>query len=72
MVLRNNKSYGIADKQRHLERWIQMERVYKAMKSVGSFNIVVGILLLVGGIAAGTAIIAKGANLLRRKSDILF
>lgn len=49
-----------------------MERVYKAMKSVGSFNIVVGILLIVGGIAAGTAIIAKGANLLRRKSDILF
>ena len=51
---------------------IVMERVYKAMKSVGSFNIVIGILLIVGGIASGTAIIVKGANLLRKKSDILF
>lgn len=49
-----------------------MERVYKVMKSVGSFNIVIGILLIVMGIGTGTAIIAKGAKLLRRKSDILF
>lgn len=49
-----------------------MERVYKAMKSVGSFNIVIGILMIVAGIGFGVAIIAKGANLLKRRSDLTF
>lgn len=49
-----------------------MERVYKAMKSVGSFNIVIGILMIVAGIGFGVAVIAKGANLLKRRSDLTF
>lgn len=51
---------------------ICVEKVYKAMKSVGSFNVVLGILMIVSGIAFGVLIIAKGAKLLKHKSDILF
>ena len=49
-----------------------MEKVYKAMKSGGSFNIVVGILMIVAGIGFGVAVITKGANLLKRRSDLTF
>lgn len=49
-----------------------MEKVYKAMKSVGAFNIVLGILMIVSGIAFGILVIAKGAKLLKHKSDIIF
>ena len=49
-----------------------MERVYKAMGSVGTFNIVVGILMIVSGISFGTAVIVKGAKLLIHKSDLTF
>ena len=49
-----------------------MEKVYKTMKSVGAFNIVIGILMIVSGIAFGTLIISRGAKLLKHKSDILF
>lgn len=49
-----------------------MERIYKTMGSVGTFNIVVGILMIVSGIAFGTAVIAKGARLLIHKSDLTF
>ena len=38
-----------------------VEKVYKTMKSVGASNIVLGILLIVGAIAAGVVLIAKGA-----------
>lgn len=49
-----------------------MEKVYKTMKSVGSFNLVLGILMIVSGIGFGILVIAKGARLLKHKSDILF
>lgn len=49
-----------------------MEKVYKAMKSVGSFNIVLGILMIVSGIALGVLVITRGAKLLKHKSEILF
>lgn len=48
------------------------EKVYKTMKSVGICNIVVGIVLMVGGIAAGVVVITKGAVLLRDKSKLTF
>jgi hypothetical protein len=48
------------------------ERVYKTMKSVGAFNLVMGILLIVGGIAGGVAVIVNGAKLLNDKSDLTF
>lgn len=49
-----------------------MEKIYKAMKSVGSFNVVLGILMIVSGIAFGILVIAKGAKLLKHKSEIMF
>ena len=45
-----------------------MEKVYKAMKSVGAFNVVLGILMIV----FGTVVITKGAKLLKHKSDLMF
>lgn len=47
-------------------------KVYKTMKSVGASNIVLGILLIVGAIAAGVVLIAKGAKLLHDKSELTF
>lgn len=49
-----------------------MEKVYKAMKSVGAFNVVLGILMIVLGVAFGTVVITKGAKLLKHKSDLMF
>lgn len=49
-----------------------MERAYKAMKSVGSFNIVIGILMIVAGVGFGVVIITKGAKLLKHRSDLTF
>ncbi len=48
------------------------EKVYNTMKSVGALNLVMGILLIVGGILAGTLIIVNGAKLLNDKSDLTF
>ncbi len=48
------------------------EKVYKTMKSVGAFNIVMGIILIVSGAATGILVIAKGARLLRDKSELTF
>lgn len=49
-----------------------MEKIYKTMKSVGVWNLVLGILLIVSGLLAGTFMIVNGAKLLRKKSDLLF
>ena len=49
-----------------------MEKAYRTMKNSGTGNIVVGILILVVGIAAGVISIVNGANLLRHKKEITF
>lgn len=49
-----------------------MEKVYKTMRNAGVCNIVVGSVILVAGIAAGTMAIISGALLLKRKSEITF
>lgn len=49
-----------------------VEKVYQTMKKVGAFNLVTGILLIILGLAAGTAIIVNGARLLNDKSDLTF
>ena len=49
-----------------------VEKVYKTMKSVGSFNIVMGILLIITGITSGILVITKGARLMKDKSGIMF
>lgn len=48
------------------------EKAYKTMSGVGAGNIVLGIVILVAGIAAGVLMIVNGARLLKRKSELLF
>lgn len=49
-----------------------MEKIYNTMKSVGVWNLVLGIILILSSLAAGTFLIINGAKLLRKKSDLLF
>jgi len=49
-----------------------MEKIYNTMKSVGVWNLVTGILLIVAGITSGIFLIVNGARLLKKKSDLLF
>ena len=49
-----------------------MERVYKTMKSVGVFDLVIGICVVAFGCVAGALIITNGARLLHRKKEIRF
>lgn len=48
------------------------EKIYQTMKSVGTANLVVGIIIIVAGVAAGVSVIVSGARLLGKKSDLLF
>lgn len=49
-----------------------MEKIYKTMKSVGVWNLVLGILLMVAGLLCGVFMVINGAKLLKKKSDLLF
>jgi hypothetical protein len=49
-----------------------MEKIYHTMKSVGVWNLVLGILMIITGAVAGSLLILNGARLLRKKSDLLF
>ena len=49
-----------------------MEKIYNTMKSVGVWNLVMGILLIVAGTVSGILLILNGARLLKKKSDLLF
>lgn len=48
------------------------EKVYKTMGSTGVGSLVIGICILVTGIASGTLLIINGARLLKHRSKILF
>ncbi|MCR5624605.1 MAG: hypothetical protein K6G11_05110 [Lachnospiraceae bacterium] len=49
-----------------------MEKVYKSMTSVGTVNIVLGILLIVTGIGFGVSIITGGARLFAHRNKVIF
>ena len=49
-----------------------MEKIYHTMKSVGVWNLVMGILLIVAGAVSGTLLILNGTKLLKKKSELLF
>lgn len=49
-----------------------MEKIYKSMKHVGAGNIVLGVVVMVVGVAVGIVAIITGAKLLKDKSDITF
>lgn len=49
-----------------------MEKVYKTMRSTGAASLVIGICVLITGIASGVLLIINGARLLAKKEDITF
>lgn len=49
-----------------------MEKVYKTMRSTGVANLILGICVLVTGIASGVLLIINGARLLSKKEEITF
>ena len=49
-----------------------MEKIYNTMRSVGVWNLVMGILLIVAGVVSGILLILNGAKLLKKKSELLF
>ncbi len=49
-----------------------MEKVYNAMKSVGIWNLVLGILSVIAGCLAGALLIVNGVRLLHKKKELLF
>jgi hypothetical protein len=51
---------------------MMMEKIYNTMKSVGVWNLVLGILLILAGLATGILLILNGGRLLKKKSDLLF
>lgn len=48
------------------------EKIYTTMKSVGVWNLVMGILLIIAGVSGGVLMIIGGGKLLKKKSEILF
>ncbi len=48
------------------------EKIYKTMKSVGSGNIAIGILMIVVGTVCGIMTIIGGASLLKNKKNVMF
>ena len=48
------------------------EKVYKTMRGTGAWNIAIGVVVMVIGVAAGVVLIVGGAKLLADKRKILF
>lgn len=66
----DNETYGKEHRERKKSQ--MEEKVYKTMSGSGAFNIAIGVVLLVVGIASGVLMIVSGAKLLSAKSKILF
>ena len=49
-----------------------MEKAYKTMQRTGVGSIVLGIIMIVTGVAAGIISIINGARLLKNKNQITF
>ena len=49
-----------------------MEKAYNTMQSAGVGSIVLGIIMIVTGVAAGIISIINGARLLKNKNQITF
>ena len=49
-----------------------MEKVYKAMRNTGAANIAIWIIVIAVVVSAGIVSIITGANLLKKKSQIMF
>ena len=47
------------------------EKIYNTMSSAGAGSLIVGIIVLVTGLATGVLMIVNGARLIKHKSDIM-
>ncbi len=50
---------------------MDMEKIYLTMKHTGAGNLILGILSICFGVAAGTLLIISGANLSREKNTLV-
>lgn len=48
------------------------EKIYKIMKQAGVWNLTMGIVLAVVGVAMGVLFIINGSRLLKSKSEVMF
>lgn len=48
------------------------EKIYKTMGRVGAWNIAIGVVLIVVGLATGVISIISGGKLIKDKSSIMF
>ena len=48
------------------------EKVYKTMGGAGALNIVLGVLMVVVGIASGVLLLISGFKLINRRSNLTF
>lgn len=48
------------------------EKIYKTMGRSGAWNIAIGVVLIVVGLAAGVISILNGAKLIKDKAGIIF
>jgi hypothetical protein len=46
------------------------EKIYKTVSRAGAWNLALGIVVLVTGIAAGTMMVISGAKLIKQKYEI--
>lgn len=51
--------------------WVS-EKIYKSMKTVGAWNVAIGVTLIVVGLLSGVMTIVNGARLIKDKSEIMF
>ena len=49
-----------------------IEKVYKTMSRSGAWNLAIGVVVMVTGIASGVMLIVNGAKLLKQKYQITF
>ncbi len=49
-----------------------MEKAYKTMKGAGAGSIVLGVIMIVTGVATGILAIINGARLLKNKNGLIF
>lgn len=49
-----------------------MEKIYKTMRGAGIGNIVLGIVVLLTGTAAGVLLIISGSSLMHQKKNLIF
>ena len=64
--------HTINSTEQNRQERLMNEKIYKTMTTVGAGNIVLGVIMIVTGIAAGVITIVGGARLLKNKSGLTF